>query len=148
MSVMSRYRTKIRLSPTREVDGKVDPTWQLMREAVEATAQELGGRVADRVLDAYNKSVVCDFAVITPGFPRGVGVRVDSAGAVTFIYDHYDQSGRGYRRTAADISEGIIQNYTALAVAKALAEMNYSVEVDEAREGPTGARAVVVRGSL
>jgi hypothetical protein len=26
--------------------------------------------------------------------------------------------------------------------------MNYSVEVDEAREGPTGARAVVVRGSL
>jgi hypothetical protein len=35
-----------------------------------------------------------------------------------------------------------------LAVAKALAEMNYSVEVDEAREGPTGARAVVVRGSL
>ncbi|MCL6580429.1 MAG: hypothetical protein K6U08_02280 [Firmicutes bacterium] len=147
MSVVSSYRTRITLSP-RPVgkDGLPDPTWELMRQAVEVTAQELGGTVGDHILDAYGRTFRCEFAVTTPAFPRGVGVRVGPDGEVTFVYDHYDAEGRGYRRAAAEISERITQNYAALAVARALAEMNYSVEIDEAQEG--GARAVVVRGSL
>ncbi len=146
MSVVSSYRTKIKLSPDRMVGGEMDPTWRLMQEAVEATAQELGGQVTDHILDAFGHSARCEFAVTTPSFPRGVGVRVDRQGNVSFVYDHYDEQGRGYKRIAAEIAERINQNYTSLAVAKALAEMNYSVEVDEAQEGQV--RAVVVRGSL
>ena len=148
MSVVSRYGTKIRLSPTRSVAGEVDPTWRLMEEAVQAAAQDLGGRQVDRIFDAFGNQIPCEFALTTPSFPRGVGVRVGPEGDVTFVFDHYDQEGRGYRRAASEVCETIVQNYTALAVAKALAEMNYSVEVAEAREGPLRTRAVVVRGSL
>ncbi len=148
MSVVSSYRTKIRLSPDRYVGDEVDPTWRLMREAVETAAQELGGQVTDRISDAYGHQVRCEFALTAPSFPRGVGVRVDRQGNVAFVYDHYDEQGRGYRRAASEIAERIVQNYTALAVAKALAEMNYSIEVDEAQDGPAKARAVVVRGTL
>lgn len=148
MSVVASYRTKIRLSPEKIVDGELDPTWRLMEEAVEATAQELGGRVSDQITDYFGNPVRCTYAVLTPNFPRGVGVRVDRRGDVTFVYDHYDEQNRGYKRAASEIAERITQNYTALAVAKALAEMEYSVEVDEATEGPSATRAVVVRGSL
>lgn len=148
MSVISSYRTKIRLSPDRLVDGAIDPTWRLMREAIDVTAQELGGRVTDHIQDAFGREARCPFAVVSPGFPRGVGVRVGPGGDVTFVYDPYDEKGRGYKRIAGEIAERIAQNYTALAVAKALGEMNYSVEIDEAREGSAGPRAVVVRGSI
>lgn len=148
MSVISHYRTKIRLSAERMNGEDMDPTWRLMGDAVEAAAQEYGGKVTDRILDAYGRPLRCDFALVTPSFPRGVGVKVGPEGDVTFVYDPYDAEGRGYRRFCAEITEHIVQNYTALAVAKALGEMNYSVEVDEAEEGPAGSRAVVVRGSL
>jgi hypothetical protein len=148
VSVVSSYRTKICLSPERIVGGgEIDPTWQLMQEAVEVTAQETGGRLAGTILDAYGGEVRCPFAVTTPQFPRGVGVRVRN-GEVSFVYDAYDEKGQGFRRCAAEIAERITQNYTALAVAKALREMNYSVEIDESQEAVPGARAVVVRGSL
>ncbi len=148
MSVISSYRTSIKLSSERYTGGEIDPTWRLMREAVETAAAELHGQVTDYVLDAYGHRVGCQFALLTKDFPRGVGVRVDGEGNVTFVYDHYDPEGRGLRRVAADISARIAQNYTALAVARALAEMNYAVEIDEAEEGAGHARAVVVRGSL
>ncbi|MEW6032996.1 MAG: hypothetical protein AB1645_09000 [Bacillota bacterium] len=144
MSVMTTYRTRIRLSPERVVGGELDPTWALMQEALEATAQEFGGRLTDRVTDYYGREMRCDFALITPDFPRGIGLRVEPGGEVTFIYDHYG----GYQRVASMLCERITQNYTSLAVARALGEMNYSVEVEETREGPEQARAVVVRGTL
>ncbi|HCJ10520.1 MAG TPA: hypothetical protein DHW14_05085 [Clostridiales bacterium] len=144
MSVISSYRTRIRLSPERLVGGEVDPTWRLMEEAVQAAADELGGRVTDRITDYYGRVTVCDFAVVTPEFPRGVGVRVEPSGEVVFIYDHYG----GYQRVGAEIRERIAQNYAALAVARALEQMNYSVEIDEAGGGRGETRAVVVRGTL
>lgn len=124
--------------------GETDPTWELMREAIEVTAQEYGGTVADRITDAYGQTVRCDFALVTPDFPRGVGVRVGPGGDVTFVYDHYG----GYQRVASQLCERVVQNYSSLAVAKALKEMNYSVQVEETREGRAGPRAVVVRGVL
>ncbi|RJQ06376.1 MAG: hypothetical protein C4551_08325 [Bacillota bacterium] len=148
MSVITSYRTRIKLSPQKNVEGRVDPTWLLMEEAVEVTAQELGGRVTGHIVDAFGRQVRCPFALVTPDFPRGVGVKVGPDGDVTFIYDHYDQEGRGYRRIAAETAERIVQNYTALAVAKALADMDYSVEVEETRQEDTRTRAVVVRGTL
>jgi len=146
VSVVSSYRTRIKLAPpesSRTEEG-LDPTWRIMAEAVETVAREYGGSAADAVTDYYGQRIHCDFAVITPDFPRGVGVRVEPSGDVVFVYDHYG----GYQKVAAEISERITQNYTALAVARALEEMNYSVEVDEHRERPAGAQAVVVRGSL
>ena len=148
MSVVSSYRTRIRLSVSRTVGGELDPTWRLMQEAVEAVAEEYGGRVTDHVFDYFGNRTRCDFAVVTDAFPRGVGIRVDPRGEVSFVYDNYDERGRGYRRAAAEIAERVVQSYTALAVAKALAEMNYAVSVEEGREEPGGIRAVVVRGEL
>jgi hypothetical protein len=96
------------------------------------------------VTDYYGREMRCAFALVTPDFPRGIGVRVGTDGNVTFIYDHYG----GYQRVASALCERITQNYTALAVARALGEMNYSVEIEEARETAGGPRAVVVRGNL
>lgn len=148
MSVISSYRTKIRLASQRVVDGELDPTWRIMADALEAAAQEYGGRVTEHITDYYGRQTRCEFALVTPDFPRGVGVRVGAGGEVTFIYDHYG----GYQRVAAEITERITQSYTALAVARALEELNYSVEMDEHREpaaaGGSRRRAVVVRGSL
>ncbi len=146
MSVITRYETRICLSPNRLADQEVDPTWALMEQAVEATAQELGGSPTRTIHDAFGQSQVCHFGLVTPDFPRGVGIRVESTGNVVFLYDHYDEQGRGYRRAASEICRRISQNYTALAVAKALREMEYSIEVEEAEE--ESGRAVVVRGRL
>lgn len=149
MSVISSYRTKIRLAPERLVDGELDPTWRIMTDALETTAQEYGGRVTGHITDYYGRQTRCQFALVTPDFPRGVGIRVGSGGEVTYIYDNYG----GYQRVAAQISERITQNYTALAVSRALEELNYSVEFEEHEEEVPASvgrrrRAVVVRGSL
>jgi len=146
VSVISSYRTKIKLAPpeSARTEEGLDQTWQLMAQAVDEVARECGGMATNVITDYYGHQTPCDFAVVTPDFPRGVGVRVEPSGDVVFIYDHYG----GYQRAAAEITERITQSYTALAVARALQEMNYTVEVDEHREKPSAARAVVVRGSL
>ncbi len=145
MSLLSAYSTQIRVAPPSGPGRRSHPTWELLRQAVEATAEELGGEVQDSIVDYYGNRVACDFALVTPGFPRGLGVKVSPAtGEVRFLYDPYG----GYEQQVGRIRDALTQNYTALAVARALAIMNYAVEVEEAKAADEQGKRVVVRGVL
>lgn len=144
LSIISSYSTRIRVAPraARGSGSKTDPTWQMLHEAVIAAAAQLGGEVRSEVLDYNGATRACDFAVVGPGFPRGVGVSVSPGGEVRFMYDDYG----GYKHQAKAICDLITQNYTTMAVSRALRSLNYEVEVAESGEGVE--RRIMVRGTL
>lgn len=143
MSHIAQYTTKIVL-PWLLSEGlrEHDPAWRMLREAVELTATELGGKVVPYIIDYYNAATDCDFGIVTPEFRRGVGIQVQpGTGEVRFLYDDYG----GYKLQALKICERIQQNYASLAVTRALQALNYEVEVSEERD-ENGARRVTVKG--
>jgi hypothetical protein len=146
LSHIASYKTKIKVNASCETRTarEQDPTWRLLRQAVETAAQDLGGRVTEEITDYYGQRTQVVYGVQTPQWARGVGVKVSPVGAVTFIYDPYDD----YRREARKIAETISQNYATLAVAQALRTLNYEVEMDRSAETPAGTRTVLVRGVL
>lgn len=143
MSHISTYQTEIRLSPQSRVNGKLHPSWELMRRALEAVAEEHGGSVEDEIKDYFGRTRKVDFALITPRFPVGIGISVSGTGEVRFLYDEYGVS----RKVIEDLRDEIVQSYTALAVTDALKSLNYEVEFEETR-GVTGKRQVTVRGTM
>ncbi len=143
MSHISSYETEIRLSPESRVDGKLHPSWKMMRRALEAVAEDKGGSVEDEIKDYFGRARKVDFALITPRFPAGIGVDVSGSGEVRFLYDEYGVS----KTLIEELRDEIIQSYTALAVTEALKSLNYDVELDEARS-VAGRKQVTVRGIL
>lgn len=143
MSHIAQYSTKICLPwLASESLRDRDPAWRMLREAVELTASELGGRVVPYIIDYYNTATDCDFGIVTPEFRRGVGIQVQpGTGEVRFLYDDYG----GYKLQALKVCERIQQNFASLAVTRALQSLNYEVEVAEEQDA-TGARRVLVRG--
>ncbi len=143
MSHISTYETEIKLSPQARVNGKLHPSWKLMRRALEAVAEERGGSVEDHIIDYYGRRRNVDFALRTPSFPAGIGISVAGTGEVRFVYDEYGIS----KRVISDLRQEIVQSYTALAVTEALTSLNYDVEFDETRNR-AGKRRVTVRGTM
>lgn len=146
MSHVALYETQIRLALSGGSENlAADPGWQTLQDAVDVVAKEHGGQVTDSVTDTEGRRTRCDVALSVPEFRRGVGVRVNrGTGEVSFVYDTWG----GYERTAQAICAEILQNYTALAVSRALAEMHYQVDVQTvADEGRLG-KKVLVRGEL
>jgi len=144
MSVITSYSTRIRVAPraSRGAGTRMDKTWQILHEAVIATAQQLGGEVSSTITDYNGQIRSCDFAVVTPDFPRGVGIVVSPGGEVRFLYDAYG----GYKRQAQKICDSITQSYTTIAVTRALRSLNYDVDIQEQGEGT--ARQVMVTGIM
>lgn len=146
MSHVSSYKTEIRLESAigQGRPMEEDPGWDILNEAILAAAEELNLDVSHSIRDYYGRSILCDWALTGPLFPRGVGVKVDRAtGEVTFVADTYG----GAERMAGEIKERVVQNYSALCVAKALRELNYTVEVDEYRHHIEG-KKVLIKGVL
>ncbi len=146
MSHIAAYKTKIKVNPLKDKDAKLnDPTWQLLKAAVEATADEIGGEVTDTIIDYYGTRQPCEFAIVTPDFKRGVGIDVSPIdGRVSFAYDSYgDRPGICER-----VTQLVTQNYTAMAVARALKEMHYEVDYDESRDQRYGEKMVLIRGVM
>jgi len=146
VSQIATYRTEIRLTgPAREGHPEADPGYELLRQAVAAVAEEHDGRLGDHIEDYFGRRMDCDFAAATPACPRGVGVKVAAdTGEVAFLVDPYG----GLEETARRLIQEIEQNYVALAVAQALRDLNYQVDVGERRSSDPDRRAIVVRGSL
>ena len=146
MSHMSSYKTDIKLVNALEAGRPVeeDPGWDILNEAVFAVAEGMNLDVSHTIHDYYGRAILCDWALTSPDIPRGLGVNVDrKTGEVTFISDNYG----GYERIVGEIKDRIIQNYSALCVTKALAALNYSVEIDEVKH-PIEGKKVLVRGVL
>ncbi len=126
------------------MDGKLHPSWRLMRKALEAVAEERGGSVGEEIKDYFGRARKVDFALITPQFPAGVGVSVSrQTGEVRFLYDAYGVPAN----VIDDLCDQVVQNYTALAVSEALETLNYDVELDESRT-VTGKKQITVRGIM
>lgn len=146
MSHISSYRTDIRLETALGEGRSVeeDPGWEILGEAVLATAEEFNLDVSHSIRDYYGRSIACDWGLTGPLFPRGLGIKVDrNTGEVTFVADTYG----GYERNAGEVKERLVQNYSALCVSKALRELNYSVEVDEVSH-PVEGKKVLIKGVL
>ena len=146
MSHISSYKTDVRLD-TAICEGRSveeDPGWDILNDAVLATAEEFNLDVSHSIKDYYGRSIACDWGLTGSLFPRGLGIKVDrTTGEVTFIADTYG----GFERSAGEIKERLMQNYSTLCVTRALRELNYSVEVDE-QAHPVEGKKVLVKGVL
>jgi hypothetical protein len=92
-------------------------------------AQEHNGSITNAVTDYYGRATTCDLAVIMPSLPRGIGVKINRrTGAVTFNYDSYG----GYEPVAKSIADEITQNYTTIALIRAMKSLGYDVEEEPA----------------
>jgi hypothetical protein len=146
MSHMSSYKTDIKLDNALANGRSVeeDPGWDILSEAIFAAAEDLNLDISHTIHDYYGRAILCDWALTSPDMPRGLGVNVDrKTGEVSFISDNFG----GYERYAEEIKDRIVQNYSALCVTKALAALNYSVDVDEVKH-PIEGKKVLVRGVL
>ncbi len=146
MSHISSYQTDIKLQTALEQGRPVeeDPGWDILQEAVWACAEEMGLDVGHSIRDYYGRSIYCDWSLTGPIFDRGLGVKVErDTGDVTFVCDSYG----GYERLAGQIKERVVQNYVTLCVTRALASLNYEVEMEEVKH-PTEGKKVLVKGVL
>jgi len=144
MSHIASYKSKIVLERVAEegVPLQQDPGWHLLREALETLADELGGEVTDYIYDYFGRQRKCDLALITPLFPRGVGIEVRrTTGEVMFLYDDYGD----YQGASRHLCDRIMQSFAALAVARAFQTLNYEVEMEQGRNR-YGERTILVRG--
>jgi len=146
MSHITTLKTKIKLETALLAghDVEEDPGWELLDQAVKTAAAELGGELTTSIRDYYGRRLRCDWGMITPDFPRGVGVKVSrETGEVTFVYDSYGCDERAIQK----ICDTVVQSYTSLAVAAALRSLNYAVEFEEENH-PVDGRKILVRGLL
>lgn len=146
MSHISSYKTDVRLDNAigegRSVEE--DPGWDVLNEAVLATAEEFNLDVSHSIRDYYGRSIACDWGLMGGAFPCGLGIKVDrTTGDVSFIADTYG----GFERIAGEVKERLVQNYSTLCVARALRELNYTIEVDE-ESHPLEGKKVIIRGVL
>lgn len=146
MSHISAYKTVIKLDNALANGKSVeeDPGWDILDKAVWACAEELNLIVTHSIKDYYGRTIYCDWALMGPDIPRGIGVNVDrKTGEVTFICDSYG----GYERIASEIKDRVVQNYAAICVARALSTLNYDVEVEETKS-PSEGKKVLIKGVM
>lgn len=144
MSHVSAYQTTVVFAHVG-AGGELadDPAWGILQDAVRACAEARGGDVGASVGDAFGRVQACDLSLSLPALRQGVGLKVDrQTGELSFLYDAY-----GLPRAAiATLTDEILQNFASIAVARALRELRYEVDLDERGEGEQ--RRVVVRGVL
>lgn len=146
MSHISSYKTEIQLDSalSQGLPVEDDPGWDILNDAIYATAEEMNLDVTRSFRDYYGRAIACDWALVGPDIPRGIGITVDrKTGEVVFSCDPYG----GFERIAGEIKDRVVQNYASLCVAKALSALNYNVEVDEVKH-PVEGKKVLIKGVL
>lgn len=146
MSHVTSYKTNIRLKDAIDNgrDVEQDPGWELLENAVHSAAEEFNMYVSHAIKDYYGRAILCDWALTGPNFPRGIGINVDrKTGEVSFVSDTYG----GFESIAGEIKDRIVQNFSAICVAKALKALNYTVDMDEVKH-PVEGKKVILRGVL
>ncbi|HHY75529.1 MAG TPA: hypothetical protein GX500_01955 [Firmicutes bacterium] len=146
MSHISSYKTEIQLDSalSQGLPVEEDPGWDILNDAIYATAEEMNLDVTRSFRDYYGRAIACDWALVGPDIPRGIGITVDrKTGEVVFSCDPYG----GFERIAGEIKDRVVQNYASLCVAKALSALNYNVEVDEVKH-PVEGKKVLIKGVL
>jgi len=146
VSHISSYKTDVKLESALSQGRPVeeDAGWDVLSEAIFATAEEMNLDVSHSFRDYYGRTLACDWGLLGPTIPRGMGISVDrKTGEVVFLADSFG----GFERACGEVKDRVMQNYASLCVARALATMNYRVEVEEDSH-PVEGRRVLVRGVL
>lgn len=134
MSEIGLYKSRIKVALKEYASNiEANPSFQILKRSLEIVADECGGTLTNYVVDAMGRKTSCDFAIVTPSFPRGVGIKIDrETGEVKFLYDAYG----GYGDAARKITDAITQNYVAIAMIRAMKSLGYNVteETSEDRE--------------
>lgn len=131
MSREVRYQTQIVIPEPEMVSADANIKDQvlsngrcmrLLASCVERVAVERRGRVKRHFTDCQGRKHKCLFSVQTKDFPRGVGVRVDGQGQVSFVYDAQTKGRLAAKEVqAADrICDEIAQTYATKAMHHAL----------------------------
>lgn len=133
MSEIGYYKSRIRLKVYAS-NIESNPSFEILKKSLEMVADEHRGMLRNYVMDSMGRKTICDMALVTPDFSRGVGLRIDrNTGEVTFLYDAYG----GYRDIARKITEEITQNYVAIALIRSMKSLGYSVEEKTSKERET-----------
>lgn len=137
MSEIGLYKSRIRLALKSYASNiEASPSFEILKKSLEIVAEEYGGTLTNYVVDSIGRKAFCDFAIVTPSFSRGVGIKIDRrTGRVTFLYDAYG----GYGNVAQKITDAITQNYVAIAMIRAMKSLGYNVA-----EGTSEKRETIV----
>src|SRR3989338_6820155 len=101
----------------------------LLKQALEIVAKKLGGKVTSSIEDYYGKTLTewngspIIAGIQTPSVNRGIGVTMKN-GTVQFVGDSY-----GCESKFRELRSEIEVTYKKLALAKALKECGYEVDV-------------------
>lgn len=138
MSQVAMYRTRLNFRIAACGDSvRAEHLLGILREAVQIVANEHGGSVSKVVYDGYGRPTPCDFAVVAPRVPHGVGVVINKQnGTLDLVHDCA-------KSTAQEVSDAIIQSYVAIATIRALKTLGYRV-----REEPTERQVVALTAVL
>jgi hypothetical protein len=107
-----------------------NPNMTLLKRAVELIARELGGQVVGQVRDYYGRMMDVVAGLTNSDFRRGVGVRINERGEVEVVGDFWGVSKSAVER----FQQLLVQNYAALAMQAALAQLGYQVQVSKVQE--------------
>ncbi|RLE86437.1 MAG: hypothetical protein DRJ67_07235 [Thermoprotei archaeon] len=103
-----------------------NPNLELLRQAVEVIAKELGVNevVENFIVEGYDGSKRCLFAIpIELPYGNGYGVYVDSMGYVRVAVDDH-----GAPLTVEEFAQKLVQYYTALAIAQVAPQLGFAVQ--------------------
>jgi len=101
----------------------------LLKQALEIVAKKFGGQVVDSIKDYYGKNLTSwdgspiTAGIQTPSVKRGIGITMKN-GILQFVGDNY-----GCENKFSELRKEIELTYKKLALAKALKESGYEIEV-------------------
>jgi hypothetical protein len=107
-----------------------NPNVALLKRAVELIAKELNGQVVSQVRDYYHRTMDVAVGMVNDDFRRGVGVKVNERGEVEVAGDFWNVPRSAVER----FQQLLVQNYTALAMQTALAQLGYQVQAQKVQE--------------
>jgi hypothetical protein len=107
-----------------------NPNVNLLKKAVELLGHQLGGQAVSQIRDYYGRTTDVTAGLVNDTFHRGVGVRINERGEVEVVGDFWNVPRSAVER----FQQLLIQNYAALAMQAALAQLGYQVQVSKVQE--------------
>jgi hypothetical protein len=107
-----------------------NPNIALLKKAVELIAKELNGQAVSQIYDYYGRTMDVVVGLLSKTFHRGVGVKINNSGEVEIVGDFYGVPYSAVKR----FQQLLIQNYAALAMQTALAQLGYQVQAQKIQD--------------
>lgn len=149
MSEVGWYSSNIKFSKVKVPTSKVEshsanienhPNYEILKKSMEMISKEQGGNLVNHVKDFSGNETICDLAINTPEFPRGVGIKINrDTGQTNFLFDDYGERGI-YAKKITDL---ITQTYTSIAIIRAMKDRGFRVNEGTSEDKST----VVLMGS-